>query len=349
MIEDNREVVRCTEPPTGLKKRIVSISISPDTKEKIMDKLGEKIDGLQMVLDSMSANATAVLARLPRAEQRKILEMENSSERDDELSMYRLVAVKKDELFTKRQIVKEKVEEARAKASLAKERYNELKIELEQRKQEMDKAISEKQQNKTIENGRRYLQNAADVMITALERVRSNIEMNGYITDEELSQMGGRINASIENITDAKSLIQAADTKEGLEAAKKALLASIKAAKPVLKDGSELLIDSKLSEIVKRDEVLEAKLDCTLTAMKNNGTDVSVIEGKLDEFSADVASAKASIAAGEMPDASQSLNDAHKIVKEMVRMIKEEGGEITECAAPVGINEGEVLIAEEQV
>jgi len=344
---ENGEDKRITTANIMNGKRIVSAVLALNTTMKLVERFRGRDENLADAIENLPINISAILAQLPRAEQNKLLKMEKEQIME-RLSKYNLIIIKKEMLFAKRAIFAEKVAEARTKAVEARDNYLEMKQELEQKKAELEKTISEKQQSKTIENARRYLQNAADVMIRSLERVEYNVEASDDISESDAERIIGEIDAHIQNITDTKTLIQSAKTDLELQNAKKALLAAIKEAKPLLKDGSQLLVDSKLSEIVKRDEVLEAKLECTLAAIKANGTDVSAMDAKLEEFSAKVLEAKEQIKAGETSKASKSLNEAHEMLKQIVKIIKEADGEIIECPLLTGVSEGEVLVAEEQ-
>jgi hypothetical protein len=116
-------------------RRIVSaiISLTNQNRIRVLNRLAENDENIAQVVNELPDNMTERLSQLPRAEQKKLLEMSREQLMEN-LANYSLVAVKKELQFAKRIITQEQIETAQQKAAEAKQNYIDAKAELEQKR-----------------------------------------------------------------------------------------------------------------------------------------------------------------------------------------------------------------------
>lgn len=341
-------------------------SVTPKFSIWRVEKVVSKNPDASGMIRNLSDEAAKIFMRLPRAEQKRILELAQE-QAEEKLGEYYLKAVDKALMYRARTIPVQVMTEARERLQESKENYQEIKKDLDDVKGKFEKAKLEHDEEQATEHAQRYMIKTADLVIKALERVQYNFEVNDDLSEEEVLEVLLEINETIQDMENAKSEVEAAQTKQEVMDAGQVILQSWKRSRLMIKKHAALLINSKIGDTIKRSENLESKLDCTLQSMEEQGIDIDDIESRVVEFSEEVYNAKEKYreakelldqaedsedetlvesAKALIEEAKAHLENAHEILKQIVRDIKEAGGEIVECDEPE-LDEDETYVLEE--
>jgi hypothetical protein len=342
---------RISDTRANIKAKIADIkegaAIKFDNMKEEQAKNMEKLDDLEM----------KKLALLDRARMKKISVLDEAQMKI-ELAKLKVVEVKKDLLFKKRVISEAIQTKAKDNYDKAEKRYNESKDEFEK-----EKALFEQFKNtndtKALEHAKKFLNHAGDVVINLLEKVKSKVQENDGLTDNESSTMIADIDARIAAVKAAQEKVNASTTKEEVKAAAKAIIDEWGKTKSDVKEYVGRLVNAKVGEIIQRSEQLEKKLNDVLTEMKNNSINVDSLNTKVDLFSMRVEEARnkfktaqslfeqvktmkgESMTADRLntikilseqaknlaKEANSALQEAHSILMTIVKDVKQAGGE----------------------
>jgi len=329
--------------------------------------IAEKITSSEL-LQNLSDEQKQVFANMLRAEQKKILEM-NKDNALQTIQRYQLKVVNKETMLKKRIIAEEKKQEAALNYGQAVSRYAQLNSVYKDKRQEFNQ-IKEQLRNCTnidnekcnelrdnaLESAKEYLINGANMVIEHLNKIKNKIEGSEEITDEKSQEMIAKIDEAISEIEQAIEDVKAAQTKEEVKEAARKIYNIWNRFKNRERLYAANLIDAQVWNILRSSELLEQRLDNILAKMEEQGINVSGIDAKIDEFSAYVLEAKDKYnearelleqarnaidnntsaqdsieqARELLKEAHDSLKNAHRVLVEIVKDIKEAGGEITE-------------------
>ncbi|MDO8740831.1 MAG: hypothetical protein Q7J54_04655 [Candidatus Woesearchaeota archaeon] len=270
---------------------------------------------------------------------------------------------KAEHAYKARVIVKEKLENARDKFTDAKERYSEAKEKYQDARlkfNETKEKLAECKNTNTTEcaelgasimtQAKEQLLNTADVMIEYLNKLSSKIESSEDLADSDANESIGEINAQISEIEAIKAKIEAAQTKEEITAVAKELKDKWAAVKNKAEIHAGKVVNARIGGIIVKSKQLETKLSSILERMTEKGKDTSAIAPLIVDFNAKLNEARihynlsletfkeANVtntpnsdlikeAQGYMNDAHKALQDAQKILKDIVSAIKQNGGE----------------------
>jgi phage gp36-like protein len=246
-------------------------------------------------------------------------------------------------LKERRQEIKAKIVEAKAQVVAARQHYVEVKqtylserqkfLEARQEYLDCDDLTTEECKAKRDElkgKARPYLLNIADLVLGELDRIKEKVQSSEELSDEEKSEITSDLDARIEEVTEAKSVIENLDnesTREDVNAAAKTIREAWRNTRVSLKKDTGRLVNAKLGNIIEKTESLEAKLTKVRDRLEEKGADVSVLDEKLDDFSAKIDSARENYEA-----AVQAFKDAHT-VQEVNDAVKEVHQYITDAKA----------------
>lgn len=263
-----------------------------------------------------------------------------------------------------RDIAEQKMANARAKFNEAEDKF--VKV-LSEHKEAREKAAKLKDVLKECETSdteeckqklrdhkdeaKRFLLNAADAIIAQLEKIKARVQASEDLSDEEVNELLGRLDAQISEVRDARATIENLTPESSRtdikEAAKKIRVAWGKIKHDVEKD-AEHLIDSRIGGIVVRSKHLETKLGRILAKMAEEGKDTSAVESLVADFNAALDEAKqhyedALAKYKEFKDnkdestlkqaqdlrnqAHESLKKAHETLKKIFKTLKAQGKE----------------------
>jgi hypothetical protein len=352
LVEKNAELrQKILDTRANLRDKIAQIRNSSAIKfENLREEQAQK-------LEKLNATDMKKLALLDRARIKKIAALDETQMRL-ELAKLKIVQVRKDLLFKNREIAKDKLDKAKDNFDKAEKNYNESKAKFED-----EKALFEKYKNTNstvaLEHAKKFLNHAGDVVINLLEKIKSKVQSNDGLTDNESSTMIADIDARIAAVKAAQDAINASTTKEEVKAAAKTIIDEWSKTKGDIQEYVGRLVNAKVGEVIQRSEQLEKKLNDVLSEMKNKSISVDSINTKVDLFSMRIDEArnkfktaqslfdqvKAMKGENMTADTSQTiktlsgqanslakealsaLQDAHSILMTIVKDVKQAGGQ----------------------
>ncbi|MFH0797828.1 MAG: hypothetical protein V1906_00290 [Candidatus Woesearchaeota archaeon] len=266
------------------------------------------------------------------------------------------------------EIAKEKLEKAKEKFAMAKEKYNKAKENLEKSKNKFEdaknlykvcntNATSEecvKAKEDIKESWREKLLNTADIMVEHFQKMKSKVESNDRLTEEEQNKTLAWIDAKITEANAIKLEIQNAKTKDELMTAAKKLQDLWAKSKVKAKGYAGRVVTDKFAGILQQSKQLEVKLDRVLEKMEANGKNVTEVNGLVDKFHAEIADAETHFKAAkakfqgmenatesdvhsdyetlkgeahaEITEAKKSLDSARDTLRQILEKVKAENG-----------------------
>ena len=327
-------------------------------------------------VQNLTETQSKVFSAMLRAQKNKILEMNHSSALKA-VNQYRIKAVNQSLMFKKRDVGEENKAKAALNYGQAVSKYAQLnsaykgkKAEFQDIKEQLRNCTKDSEEcNQLREQGdeaaKEYLLNGANMTLAHLEKLKSNIEGSEYVDEEQAEQMLEKIDATITALEDAIVQAEAAETKDEIKNAAKIIQNIWNRFKNREKVYAAQLYNGGVWNIIRSSENLEQRLDNILKDMEEQGIDVTNISAKIDLFSEYLLDAKnkydnatdlleeAKVTAendgdvSELVDQSkellreahQSLKDAHRILIDIIKDIRDAGGDITEESEPEGIYE----------
>ncbi|MDD5253760.1 MAG: hypothetical protein PHG05_01475 [Candidatus Nanoarchaeia archaeon] len=257
-----------------------------------------------------------------------------------------------------RALSKIKVDEARENFLRAKEKFEKSKLEFEENKLKWEESKRERKEckdnctekeTKLIEHVKEVVKKSADKMISHLEKVKSQIESNEEITEEEATELIAAIDAEIKNIEDLKIKADAATTREEL----KEIAKEINQAWNRIRERERLAVTlnakNSLVNLMERLAKLGDDLEVTIADTKANGTEIGNAESYMAEFNAKMVLAQeaytkftekteeAKTKTGDerlnilkeaktyFEDMKNNLKDAHEALKKVYKELKANG------------------------
>ncbi|MFH1399206.1 MAG: hypothetical protein ABIG95_03780 [Candidatus Woesearchaeota archaeon] len=328
-------------------------------RTRTMQILANQSQEKTQLVQNLSVNQTKVLAHLTRAQQKAVMEMAKEQAKLA-LAKYQLQIINKSRQFKAREITAEVMANVRQRLQTAKDQYTQVREQLKTQKQQFEQAKLEGDQTEATTQAKRYLTKTADLVIKSLEKVQYTVKASEDLTQEEADEIITAIDSEILKMQAAKSEVESAQTKEGVQAAGEQILEAWHVIRLEIKRYATWMIHAKLGEILKRAQNLEDKLDCTIQQMASQKGDVEAIDTKVDEFSMLVLDATTKFklartqliqakiskstqiqaeqeidaAKQQIEGAKQNLVEAHTLLKGIVKSVKEQGFDIAECSDP---------------
>ncbi|MDD5177941.1 MAG: hypothetical protein PHT54_01495 [Candidatus Nanoarchaeia archaeon] len=194
-----------------------------------------------------------------------------------------------------RALNKIKIDKAKENFLRAKEKFEKSKLEFEEKKlawEEAKKARKECTENcteketKLIEHVKEVVTRSADKMISHLEKVKSKIESNEEITEEEATELIAAIDAEIKNIEDLKVKVGAATTREELKEIAKEINQAWNRIREKERLAVTLNAKNSLVNLMERLGTLGDNLEVTIADAKTAGTEIGEAETYMTEFDA---------------------------------------------------------------
>ena len=255
-------------------------------------------------VDNLPEGKADIFARLPRAEQKKILTMD-AEERLKKINSYRLEPVKKNMLYKKRVIAKAKLNAAKQKYVRAKNEYirinriynqkKELFLETKEKLKKCEGQDTEgcnELRKQALEHAKEYVINGAKMAIEHLEKIKSSVESAEGMDEERAAEIVGEIDKAISDLETAIEKAENAETKEEVQEAAKEISQVWKKIKHAQKVHVARVVHSGMWNIIKKSEQLGKRMDDALARMEENGIEVDDIDAKVEKFSEKISAAK---------------------------------------------------------
>jgi hypothetical protein len=298
------------------------------------------------IISEIPIVSTEILLYLPRAEQQEILNMSPEDARAA-LSRYRLVNLSKDELYSQRQISAEEIDQAAARRAAINTNGTHISLfaRITSLISRLRVSFSSPGQSKAVESQRQSLTSSLDIHMAMLENLKYNAQINDDLTEKEAQSIISSADTKISELQQMKQAVSQASSQEDLDMAKVQIQSLIKNIIPEAKSQSVRLMQTRLTEVVLRDEEMQRKLECSLDAMKSDGIQTAEIDEKLGELSAKVMFAKDdlrnaklysheanySLAEYKTISAQSKLEECYITLKDIVKDIKASNGTIVGC------------------
>jgi chromosome segregation ATPase len=169
-----------------------------------------------------------------------------------------------------------------------------------------------------------YLLKVADLVLKELEKVKAKVEASEDLSEEEIAEIVADLDEKIQEVEDAKSVIENIDedsTREEINDAAKTIREAWSHTKVSLKRHAGRMVNARLGNIVHRTEMLETKLEKTRDRLEAKGLDVSELDNMIDEFNSLIDTAKEKYK--ELTEAKEALQEAKELLREIVQEIKD--------------------------
>lgn len=204
--------------------------------------------------------------------------------------------------FKARLVAKTRLEEARKEFIHAKLEFKEAKEKLENARErlhdaqeEHKKACDEPESEEckavkaeVLASAKEHFSAQADLIVETLEKVKSKVQANEDLSEEEEARLVAELDAAIQRVKAIKDKINAAENKEQLLHAARELRDEWKKIKHAAKKISARVVSSRMAGIIVKSKHLEAKLDRVLARMTENGEDTTEVQSLVDEFRKEV-------------------------------------------------------------
>ena len=215
--------------------------------------------------------------------------------------------------FKSRIIEKAKIEEARKEIINTRFQIKESKVRLKNARSELNAAKKLEKACKNPDSEKCKVAKAklfvaaqehflaqTDYIVKNLERIKSELQWNEDITDEEELKITIPLDNDIKIVLSIESKIRAAENKEQLLNAAEELKTSWNRIWSVTKKSAASLVSNRIASIVMQSKHLEKRLESILIKMAENGKDTSEVQIIIDNFYFEIESAKDSLEASQI-------------------------------------------------
>ena len=298
----------------------------------VEDHVIKKYPEARNFVEGLPEEKAKILAKLGRAEQKKLLEMPES-ERLEKLEKYTIKTVEKDMLFKKRAIAKDKVDNAKKEYIAAKKEYARVNDIYKDRKEkfldvkdELKKCSGNKTQEcielekLAINYSKEYVVNGAKMAIEHLMKIKSNVESADGMDEERANEIISEIDEMISEINASLSKVEAATTKEEVIEGAKEISKIWTKIKHVKEIHAARVINAGTWNIIKKSEILEKRLASALERLNKTGKNIDDINQMIDDFSEKISAAK------------EKYNEAENLLNNAKNITQDNGGNMTDEA-----------------
>jgi len=285
-----------------------------------------------------------VFARLPRAEQNKILNMDADA-RKERINDYELRTVKKTMLFKKRVIAKTKVDAAKLRFERAKNEYvrvnnaykenKKLFLQTKEKLKECEGVETDEcneLRNQTQEHAKEYIINGAKMAIEHLNKIKSKVESAEGMDEERAAEIIADIDEAISELEAAIEKVEKAETKEEVQEGARDVANVWRGIKHAEKVHVAKVVHSGMWNIIKKSEQLEKRLEDARARIYENCVDAESIDAKIGNFSMKIAGAKKKFNESEVLIQKAQEMNADETESEAVKALVDEARELLRLA-----------------
>ena len=300
-----------------------------DLKQEKLDKLAElREDNLRRLtaltkdkLEQLSQDLTdEEMAKLSHFRQAEINELAKQKREDlkRRLESVKLVTKQKIDLFRERAITAERLAKAKEKYADAQEDFANLQKAYDKRRNDLveqkqlrerycrenpDSARCDEATTEVVNTGKNFLEDATLRAIKHFEKLQAKIESSDDISEERAQAMLTELDGIIMRLTDLLNDIRVAESRERLNELAKDLRELWNNVKYKGVVQANKVIQSKLSDLIKRADYTGERIDSAIAELENNGVDVSELNELLEKYYDFIAKARS------FYDESNSLRD----------------------------------------
>lgn len=337
--------------------------ISAETPEECLERLSNLYpDSSEESLKERCAIKITNAERLRAVEARRIQKEEELKNTQNNTN---LIKYKEANAFKARIIAQDKLTQARKNYLAVKERYQtarqnyiaaqngfkEAKIRFKECEGE-ETAECSQWREEIKERAREFLLKTSDNILGYLNKIKANVESNEDLTEEEASEILKDIGKMISEIEGAKSTIGSSEDKDEIIGASKTIKQAWLRAKKRLLIYTGRIVNARIGGIIVKTKQLEVKLEKIMERMEEKGIGTSEIQTLVDQFNEKIDEAKTNYesaldkfkeaASSEdvetahelaveghnyMKAAHKALQEAQKLLRDIILSIKQAGGQ----------------------
>ncbi|MBS3136827.1 hypothetical protein J4232_00200 [Candidatus Woesearchaeota archaeon] len=263
---------------------------------------------------------------------------------------------------------KEKFEDAEKKYKEQKDQFSEVKEKLKACKNDNPSEECKQLQQLAVEKAKRVVQHSIELLTNHLEKIKERINENENIADEEVTKITTEIDAQIKLLSELSARVEAAKTKDEIKSLAKGIQDIWRNYKHKAESHALNVANAKILGVVERSEKVEDKFQCVLNQLESEGKDTAEIDALVERYNTMITSARENYAKAresfknaielrtsknltsveieqviklnkegkaEQDSAKAAVKNAHEVVKEIVKAIKENGGDLDSCSKAV--------------
>jgi len=339
---------------------VVAKQIATETTESCIERLSKlNPDASEEELKKRCTLRETNTQRLKAVEARRIQKLNELKQIQENP---KLLKYKKANAFKARKIAQAKLTSAKQNYVKAKERYltarrNYISAQnnFREAKGKLKACKNTEECNQlrgqTRERAKEFLLKTADNILEHLNKIKAKVESNEDLSEEEANEILEKIDGMIKEIEDAKSTIESSEDKDEIIEAAKTIKQAWVSIRKRLAIHTGRIINARIGGIIVKIKQLEVKLEKILERMEEKGIDTSEIQTLVDDFNAKTNEAKENYesaldkfkeAASKevktahelaveghryMKAAHKSLQEAQKLLRDIVLSIKQKGGQ----------------------
>lgn len=253
-------------------------------------------------------------------------------------------------MVQRRQIARQMLEAAKQRYAAARERYSNAKEAYAQARSRLNQtreaykscARSETEECENIRketkaNSKQFLLKTVERIESMIEKLKEKIESTEYINNEVAEERTEALEARIAELEEAKAAVEGL-TDESTPAEIRDVLSQIKNSwrntKSDMEQSVGRLMNAKIGGVVVKAEQLSKRLEIAKNKLAEQGQDTAELEGLIEEFNANVDSAKESYAfareehtnaanAASGSEASQAMQNANRHMQQARNELQE--------------------------
>jgi len=306
------------------------------------------------------------LANLDRTKLKQLGEMTETQIREH-LDDYKIKQVTKENLFKARVIAKEKIEEKNHEFVQATNHYKQAKEEYKEQKkvfvehareakacgEDSEECAAMKEEH--LEKSRRIVVDSADRAIEYMNKILLKLQSAENLAEDEIVPRVENINNAISKLEEAKTMDSEGETIEQVREAGQMVKRVMNAIQHQVKSHAVRTIHNSAITALKRADHLQERLEKAFAKMEEQGMEVnSELEAMADDFSAKLEDAETAYklsvdkfkeakeareedkeaadsllkeSRAELQNAQQLLKEAHALLVDIVKSLKQEGVE----------------------
>ncbi|MBI2663823.1 hypothetical protein HYX10_00590 [Candidatus Woesearchaeota archaeon] len=339
-------------------RRLEKISaLDADKVSKLKAVSKDRLRVVAAHADRLAGLEQADLAKAAQLDRSRIKELAALSPENAAGRLKNIRIVKANEDFKIRPLATGRITAAAAAHKRIQDKKEELRAAYAQRIDKV-KAAKEKLRNcegdcdtvrqEAIDRAREAALNVIERLTNHIEKIKERVSTSQDLSEEEIADRIAKLDSLLEEVSSVQAAVEAAATKEELNAAVKELRQIVAKIKIKTNAHAQGLVRARVIGIVHSGNVIEKKLDCSLAALEEEGADTSEIDVLMDEYSRLMAAARekakeakdvfekedeAAVEAARqlIIEARESAKQAHNLLPEIRAAIAKLGGGGAAC------------------
>ncbi|MBI5392811.1 hypothetical protein HZA96_02985 [Candidatus Woesearchaeota archaeon] len=272
---------------------------------------------------------------------------------------------KLDKIEEKYLKAKDNFEKAEKNYKEQRNQFSEVKEKLKTCKEDNQTEQCNQLRQSAIDKAKRMAQHSIELLTNHLEKIKERINENENIADDETTQVSTEIDEQIKLLSDISLRVEAAKTKDEIKFLAKKVQNLWRKYKFKAESHALHVANARIQGVVERSEKVEDKFQCVLNQLESEGKDTAEIDALIERYNAKIADARENFTKAKASfnsavelrtsknlteteiqtviklnkegkaytDAAKTaIKDSHEIVKQIMKAIKENGGNVDSCS-----------------